>query len=205
MTRRTKVPRNAPGEGMISVQTPIAAMLEAGIGIAAYIQLVRDGHLDQARRIHKFSSRAFTVERMREQGVDLLDGLPDIEGDVTWRRGPRHWSLDVTMGNLAPDIFYWGSVARDVSQIRFDGTLLPQAVVDNLPGRPLRDIVEHPFLADPGIVIVSATSGGPYPAMKGIPGTARPAMTQFRITVPTVELPDATPANGHADQQGDVE
>lgn len=102
MTRRAKVPQNAPGEGMIALQTPIAAMLEAGIGIQAYLQLVRDGHLDQARRDYKFSSRAFTVDKMRDKGFPLPDGLPDIEGDVTWRRAQRHWSLDVTMGNLTP-------------------------------------------------------------------------------------------------------
>jgi len=188
MPRRERVVPTAPGEGMVAIQVPIAEMIEAGIGIEAYLRLARGGRLDLAERTIKFNSSPARVEEYRARGWDIPDGLPDIEGDVTWRREPRRWSLDVLKGRITPTTHY-SSVRDGVARIRLQGVALPETVLDNLPGRRLREVVEHDRLTHPDILIVSAETGGPYPPSIGF-SEGRPAWTTFTVSVPSIVVPD---------------
>lgn len=192
MPRRKRVVPTDPGQGMMAIQTPLAALLEARCGIDQYLQLVRGGQLDPAERNYKFNSTPGEIASLRERGRDLPDDLPDMHGDVNWHRDDLRWSLHANHCQMTPEMLFWSSVRKGISAVRIDGVRIPDTVIDNLVGRKLREVIDHPFLADPEIIIVNATSGGPYPSLNGIsPG--RPAMTTFQITVPVIVVPDPLP------------
>ena len=183
--------RPDPGTGEITVTIVVARLLEAsGTGVEAYVRLIRRGELDTARRDYKFSSEPRELERLRRDfGRIVPDGVPDLAGDVTWRRATGRWSLDVTHGLLSPGVHWWEQVPKDTgdAQLRLDGINLPDTVVGRMPGRPLREFVEHPVLDDPAIVVREATS---YPPVR-FNGTISAGSLQIRLDVPRLVFPDA--------------
>jgi hypothetical protein len=189
--RVSKAPvRTEPGQGLIALTLPVAALLErSAIGVEGYLRLVRAGMLDRAGRKIKFSSAPDQIERLRrESGLDLPDGIPQLMGDVTWRRVERTWSLDVNHGLLGDDVHWWEQIARGTgdAQLRIDGVVLPESVTMRMPGAPLRDFVEHPALGDGSIVVRTVVS---HPPMR-FNGQDRPGRLEIKLDVPRITFPD---------------
>lgn len=192
MAGRRKVERTGPGEGSILVQTPVIALIErAGISVEDYIGLVRSGSLDAMRSTESFNSTTEAVATLkRDYGRILPEGLPELEGAVSWRRAPRMWSLDISHTLIDGRIRFWSAVRKGVSQITVEDAMLPDTMAGQAVGRPLCEIVEHPCLADPGIVIVRIDVF--KPTRNPHTQTVSPGSVQFQATVPTVSYPDPT-------------
>ena len=189
--RVSKAPvRTEPGEGQIALTLPVAALLERSpIGVQGYLRLVRTGMLDPAGRTIKFSSAPDQIERLRRDfDRDLPEGIPQLMGDVTWRRIERTWSLDVNHGLLGADVHWWEQIAKGTgdAQLRIDGVNLPESVTMRMPGAPLRDFVEHPLLGDGRIVVRAVTS---HPPMR-FNGQERPGRLEIKLDVPRITFPD---------------
>jgi hypothetical protein len=193
MARKNPTPRTDPGEGMVAVSLPISLMLEAnGIGVDNYLLLVRSGELDTARRPVKFTSAPSAVETLRrDYRRSIPEGLPDIAGDVTWRKAQGRWSLDVNHALLAEDVHWWEQIPKGTgdAQLRIDGVVLPDTVmarVSEMAGRPLHEIVQHPMLEDDRILIRDVVSYQPVRFKTEITRGS----VQIRLTVPRIEYPD---------------
>lgn len=190
MVRTRTAERTAPGSGVIAVSAPVAAMLErTAIGVEGYLRLVRTGMLDAAGRSIKFSSKPSECEKLRERfGRDIPEGLPDLSGDVTWRKNDLRWSLDVNHGLLGDDVHWWEQIARGTgdAQLRLDGVNLPASVTMRMAGRPLNEFVEHPALTHDLIIVRDAIS---YPPIRSSGFDTRGSL-QMRLDVPRIAYPD---------------
>lgn len=190
MTRRQKIERTAPGEGHILVHKPVAALIERhGITAIEYIRLVRSGQLDTAKSPERFNSMESAVMTLRESYLHTLpDSLPEISGVVTWRRGPRKWSLDVQSSHIDKRVRFWSSSSRGLSQVTVEGFQIPETLMPQLPGMIFSDIVDHDCFRDRGIIIHRVDVFPP--ARNAVTGNISIGSTQFQVEVPTIAYPD---------------
>lgn len=190
MARRKFPPQPAnTATGPISVSAPVAALLEQAIGLERFLEIATSGTLDGAGRDIKFTTRAGHMAKLRSQGLELPD-LPEMHGDITWRRREQHWSLDVATvvfnDAIGEEWRWWEMLTNGTGdgQLRVQNVQFPQLVLDQIQGRPLREVLEHPFFTDPGIIIRQTRS---YPATT-IMGDHSPASVEFKLDVPRIVI-----------------
>lgn len=176
MSRSLTMPKLRPGEGQVAVQTPIAWIIErCGMSIEAYISLIRLGRLSYEYHNDVFDSRPTMIEKVggRTGWEPLPPKLPAIAGRITWRAKQRHWSLDVEKCELTETTRYWSSVQNGLAQLSVTGSMIPETLRMHMVDQPLSRFVDHPALADPGIIISAVTC---YATGDGC--------TEFKLTVP---------------------
>lgn len=167
------------------VQTPIVALLQAnGCTPERFAGVIRSRRLNGRCRDDRYDTRHSTAET--ERGRPLPRNFPEMNGTITWRK-TGHWSLDVSMVQVAPDIIFHGTYSKGMSTLRLSGVRLAETIITTLTGEPLTRLIEHPFFMDPGIIILRITAY--EEAMLG--GRIEPASIEVRLSVPQIERRDA--------------
>lgn len=170
---------------MMMVQTPIVELLRAhGCTPERFAGIVRSRRLNGRCRDDRYDTGQSNGIPGRRR--PLPTGFPDMAGMITWRKA-GHWSLDVSMARIAPDIIFHGTYSKDVSTLRLSGVRLAETIVTTLTGSPLTRLVEHPFFMDQGILIREIRT---Y-AESDLGGRHEPASIEVHLTVPRSEHRDA--------------
>lgn len=187
-----------PGEAPVLISLPIARLLDATCGIDAFLRSVRTGSLDGARSRSRFNTTSDGMQMLRSTPSErhLPDGMPGMKGEITGRRATGMFSLDVSQASLGHDMLWHEMLPRGMgdAQLTIRNVELPPSVLADLPGRPLRDLVDHPLLGGDDIVVRTVTC---HPAYTGrataFGATASPASLEMRLDVPRVPHPDHDP------------
>jgi hypothetical protein len=189
---RLKTP-TVPGEAPVLISSPIARLLERTCGIDAFLRAVRTGSLDGSRSPTRFNTTAGGMEKLRSMpsGRHLPEGMPEMRGEITGRRATGMFSLDVAEASFGDDLNWNEMLPRGMgdAQLRIEGVELPPSVLANLPGRPLRDILDHPALAREDVVVLGVAASPARTAMT----MSFPASLELRLRVPRTTHDDHDP------------
>ena len=94
----------------------------------------------------------------------------------------------------------WTAQVHSVARIEISGQEIPEALLAALPGRPASDVVGHPALRDPRLV-VTGSGWAPYTVIKSRnaptnPAAAPPARTVRLTLAQVIDAIDETPRGG---------
>lgn len=182
-----------PGEAPVLISLTIARLLETTCGIDAFLRGVRSGSLEGARRPYRFDTTPGGLEMLRStsSGREIPGEVPSMKGEITGRRATGMFSLDVSEAILGEGMLWSEMLPRGMgdAQLTIKGVELPPSMLVNLPGRPLRDVIDHPLLGGEEIVVRTVTC---HPSIT-FRGMVSRASLELRLDVPRTSHPDHHP------------
>lgn len=149
------------GNCEISLSNFLVYYLEEGRKVEPFLDLLMQGKLDVAGRTYKINTNEKYGLSNPVQRLDIPTWLPQIQGDVTWRKKHQLWYLDVSILRINKETRW----EEQIKGSEYDGCLsvsgvFPDALKTKAIGEKAKDIIEASFLDDNSIIKKIKTNPG---------------------------------------------